>query len=217
MIKKASLALAAALTLVGCSGAFNSAEEKIDNSFTIKANTQSIMYVSEKGVSNIPTDANTSTTVTNPTQTANYVYTMETYPEHGTLTFSLPKIIYTPKTDYIGEDFYAFNGYDQYRDVITKYTTRITISPAAPVLGISGVPSTNAKVGSKYSFTPVSTGTGTFDIANKPSWATFNTATGKLEGTPGVGDVGTYSGIVIYKTDGSKVSELPPFTITVVV
>ena len=37
----------------------------------------------------------------------------------------------------------------------------------------------------------------TFSIVNCPSWAIFDTATGKLSGIPAPADVGTYAGIVI--------------------
>ncbi len=86
-------------------------------------------------------------------------------------------------------------------------------------LTISGTPPTQATVGSPYSFTPTtnaSSGTSlTFSIQNKPTWATFSTATGQLSGTPGSSQVGTYSNVVISVTDGSQTSTLPAFSIKV--
>ena len=62
--------------------------------------------------------------------------------------------------------------------------------------------------GTAYSFTPTASdpdgNTLTFSIANKPSWATFNTGTGRLQGTPSAGDVGTTTGIVISVSDGRE-------------
>lgn len=86
---------------------------------------------------------------------------------------------------------------------------------------ISGTPSTSANAGSLYSFTPSATDpdsgtTLTFSIANKPSWATFNTATGALTGTPTNAHVGTTSGIVISVSDGTATAALPAFALTVV-
>ncbi|WP_350563596.1 putative Ig domain-containing protein, partial [Psychrobacter sp. CAL346-MNA-CIBAN-0220] len=70
----------------------------------------------------------------------------------------------------------------------------------APV--ISGSPNTSVNEDSAYSFTPSvsdddSGDSFTFSITNKPTWASFNVATGLLNGTPTNADVGTTSGIVI--------------------
>ena len=55
----------------------------------------------------------------------------------------------------------------------------------------------------------------TFSIKNAPSWASFNSATGELSGTPTAADVGTYSNITISLSDGTTSVSLPAFTITV--
>jgi hypothetical protein len=55
----------------------------------------------------------------------------------------------------------------------------------------------------------------TLTIANRPRWATFNTATGQLAGTPGRNDVGTTTNIVIQVSDGSSTTSLAPFAIRV--
>ncbi len=102
-------------------------------------------------------------------------------------------------------------------------TTGSTGSTAAAVvkhsaLTVSGTPASAVSAGQTYSFTPtVSTsgGTPTYSISNAPPWATFNTSTGQLSGTPPAGDAGTYSGIVISVTDGSASASLPAFSITV--
>jgi hypothetical protein len=56
----------------------------------------------------------------------------------------------------------------------------------------------------------------TFSIVNGPTWAQFDTATGRLTGTPGTANVGTTSGIVISATDGQDSVSLPAFSLTVV-
>jgi hypothetical protein len=90
-------------------------------------------------------------------------------------------------------------------------------SNAAPK--ISGTPATSATVGTAYSFTPSASDangdTLTFSIANKPSWATFSTSTGRLSGTPAASHAGTYSNIVISVSDGKAKVSLPAFSITV--
>ena len=84
---------------------------------------------------------------------------------------------------------------------------------------ISGLPGSNVVVGSSYSFTPVANDpdgdTLAFAIQNKPSWATFNTSTGKLSGTPTSNQVGSYLNIVIAVSDGKASATLATFGITV--
>jgi hypothetical protein len=87
----------------------------------------------------------------------------------------------------------------------------------APV--ISGTPVTTVTVGQAYLFQPTASdadgNTLTFTVQNRPAWATFNTATGRLSGTPGVANVGSYSNITIGVSDGATTSRLAPFSITV--
>lgn len=91
-------------------------------------------------------------------------------------------------------------------------------APGTPT--ISATPATKATVGTAYMLAPsVSDPDGgmlAFSVQNRPSWATFNTTTGRLTGTPGPQDVGTYADVVISVSDGSATAALPAFTITVV-
>jgi len=96
----------------------------------------------------------------------------------------------------------------------------ITVNAApdnAPV--ISGTPATSVVAGSAYSFTPSASDPDgnplTFSITNKPSWASFSTATGALTGTPTASQVGTFSNILISVSDGTLSQALPTFSITV--
>ena len=70
-----------------------------------------------------------------------------------------------------------------------------------------------------YAFTPTSSDDDgdplTFSIRNKPSWAHFDAATGRLEGVPQFGDLGTYEGILISVSDGRAIASLPAFSIEV--
>jgi hypothetical protein len=89
--------------------------------------------------------------------------------------------------------------------------------PGSPT--ISGSPATSIIVGNAYSFTPTTTdpsgGPLTFSIENAPGWASFNSATGELSGTPTSGDVGTYPNITISVSDGKMSVSLPSFPIAV--
>ena len=84
---------------------------------------------------------------------------------------------------------------------------------------ISGTPGAAVAAGSGYSFQPGATDadgdTLSFSISNKPAWASFSTTTGRLSGTPGAGNVGTYGNIVITVTDGTASASLPAFSIRV--
>ena len=85
---------------------------------------------------------------------------------------------------------------------------------------ISGSALGQILVGGSYSFTPSASDPEgqpvSFSIANRPAWASFNSATGQLTGTPTSADAGTYSNIVVTASDGRLISSLPAFSIAVV-
>jgi hypothetical protein len=87
----------------------------------------------------------------------------------------------------------------------------------APV--ISGTPATTVVAGSAYAFQPSASDADgnalTFSITNRPSWATFAAATGRLAGTPPAGTAGTFGNIVISVSDGVTSASLPTFAISV--
>jgi hypothetical protein len=95
-------------------------------------------------------------------------------------------------------------------------TVSLTVNRAPT---ISGTPRTSVNVSTAYAFRPtVSDADGdalAFSISNRPAWATFNTATGQLSGTPTAMSVGTYSNIVISVSDGKSRATLAAFAITV--
>ena len=84
---------------------------------------------------------------------------------------------------------------------------------------ISGTPASSVTEGQQYSFTPTANDADgdalTFSISGQPSWASFDAATGRLSGTPGAGDVGVYTNIVISVSDGEANASLASFSITV--
>jgi len=55
----------------------------------------------------------------------------------------------------------------------------------------------------------------TFTITNKPTWAMFETSTGRLYGQPSLGNVGTIANIVISVSDGEASDSLRAFSVTV--
>ena len=88
-----------------------------------------------------------------------------------------------------------------------------------PTATISGTPMTGITVGTNYSFTPTASdsdgGKLAFSIQNPPSWASFDTTTGRLAGSPKITDTGTTLNIVITAADGSAKASLAAFSITV--
>ena len=99
--------------------------------------------------------------------------------------------------------------------------------PTAPPTGgtsnkaptIIGSPVTVAKTTLAYTFQPTASDANgdklTFSVANKPEWAAFDPASGRLSGVPAESATGTYSNIEIKVTDGTAEAALPTFSITV--
>ena len=84
---------------------------------------------------------------------------------------------------------------------------------------ISGNPAGAVRIGTAYSFTPNAWDPDddalTFSVQNMPRWATFNTATGDLSGSPTLGDIGVYNGIGLSVSDGPNSASLAAFSVTV--
>ncbi|WP_164885304.1 DUF1566 domain-containing protein [Geovibrio thiophilus] len=85
---------------------------------------------------------------------------------------------------------------------------------------ITGTPQTSATAGSSYSFSPSATDPDgdslSYEIVNKPLWASFSALTGILSGTPQTEHTGVYNGIIIKVTDNKGGSDyLSSFSVTV--
>jgi hypothetical protein len=92
-----------------------------------------------------------------------------------------------------------------------------SLANSAP--SISGDAGEYARVGTPYQFQPtVKDADGdklTFGSNNLPPWATLDTKTGRIAGTPDAGDVGAYESIVITVADATHVVKTDAFEITV--
>lgn len=88
---------------------------------------------------------------------------------------------------------------------------------AAPT--VTGTPGSTAVVDQAYSFQPAAADANgdrlSFTVTNLPSWATFNSETGRVTGTPTAAQVGAYGNITITVSDGTANATLGPFSITV--
>jgi hypothetical protein len=82
---------------------------------------------------------------------------------------------------------------------------------------ISGTPQTALVAHNPWSFKPTASDTDgdklTFSIERQPEWASFNTQTGEISGTPGA--KGTHPDIVITASDGRAETSLSAFTLQV--
>ncbi len=86
------------------------------------------------------------------------------------------------------------------------------------------LPRRQSRSAALYSFTPTASdadvgigGQLTFSIVNMPTWATFNTTTGQLSGTPPRGAAGNYPGIVIRVSDDGGVTYVSLTTFAIAV
>jgi hypothetical protein len=84
---------------------------------------------------------------------------------------------------------------------------------------IAGTPSPSVTAGQSYRFKPAVTDPSgealSFTIVNRPAWATFNTATGALSGTPNTANVGNFSDIVVSVSASGAPVSLSAFSIEV--
>jgi len=105
----------------------------------------------------------------------------------------------------------------QAESALPPFSITVVMSNTAPT--ISGNPLATVTAGAPYDFTPAASDadgdTLTFAIQNRPQWASFDTSTGRLSGTPAAGDVGSYDNIQITVSDGMADAALSPFSITV--
>jgi hypothetical protein len=149
-------------------------------------------------------------------------YSIQNKPAWAAFSTSSGKLSGTPAKSNIGRyanivirvsDGVATTSLPAFRiDVVAPGTTNL-----AHV--ISGTPTKAINAGSAYSFQPAASDANgdklTFAIANRPSWSSFSTSTGRLSGTPGAAYVGNYAGIVISVSDGNASASLPAFTLAV--
>jgi len=83
---------------------------------------------------------------------------------------------------------------------------------------LAATPRSSTKVDEPYVFEPEASDPDgdpiRFQIQNKPGWASFDTSTGAITGTPRQGDEGTYDNVRITASDGEATDSLA-FSITV--
>jgi hypothetical protein len=107
-------------------------------------------------------------------------------------------------------------------DSVSLPAFSVRVDPA-PVVNtppvISGTAAASVMANSSYSFQPSASDadndTLSFSITGRPTWASFNTSTGRLSGTPADTHTGNYNSIVIAVSDGTDTANLPAFSVRV--
>ncbi|KYN86096.1 hypothetical protein ATY35_14655, partial [Vibrio cidicii] len=197
-------------------GELDSTEVRVDLTVNAVNDTPTATDVSATGEEETPL---TITLNGSDVESSSLSYHVATAPVNGSVTITGNQAVYTGNSNFFGQDSFTYRVSD---GELTSEAALVTITLSnvndAPV--ISGSPSTQVDEDSAYQFVPQASDndpadTLTYSIANKPSWATFDTATGALSGTPSNSDVGTHAGIVISVSDGRVSASLPAFAITV--
>jgi hypothetical protein len=102
----------------------------------------------------------------------------------------------------------------------TAAQSSATTSAATQPFILNGVPQSFVEVGTLYRYMPSASGSNgrvlSYDIANKPDWATFVEASGELSGTPDASNVGPTAEIEIGVFDGTTRATVGPFQIRVI-
>ncbi|MBQ4864775.1 tandem-95 repeat protein, partial [Pseudoalteromonas sp. MMG013] len=143
-----------------------------------------------------------------------------TQPINGQVSIgSSGAITYTANANFFGEDTFTYTVDDQEGLTSNAATVTMTVSSVNDAPVISGSPALNTNEDALFTFTPTARDDDqdnlSFSITNQPLWATFDSTTGTLSGTPTNSDVGSYVGIVISVSDSQLSDALPEFTLTV--
>ena len=153
-------------------------------------------------------------------------------PEGKTLTFSIRNkpswATFSTSTGKLSGTPTAAGTVSSIMIIVTDGVTSASLQPAFSITvsstaiantapTITGTPATTAKVGTAYSFMPTAKDANgdalTFNISGQPSWAAFDSKTGKLYGTPTA--TGTAGNILIGVSDGKATASLTTFSIVV--
>ena len=187
----------------------NDAPIAVDDSFTVSEDSLAAigLHFNDSDVDN----ALSGTNITILTQPASGIVTQ----------MSNGFVLYIPTTDYIGVDSFTYLISDGTLDSATA-TVNLTVTNTNDTPTIGGTPAITVAEDSTYSFIPTASDTDigdvlSFGIINKPSWASFNSSSGDISGTPRNSDVGVYPNIIITVSDlGSLSNDLTAFSITVI-
>ena len=133
---------------------------------------------------------------------------------------AIANLVYTPALNASGSLSFTFSVSDGTVFSTPPATASVTVTPVNDPPTITGNPRIRVTEDLSYNFTPVGADVDgdplVYAITNLPSWASFDTATGALTGTPANADIGNYPDIIISVTDGIITTPLDTFAIEVI-
>lgn len=147
------------------------------------------------------------------------VFSIANKPPWATFSTSTGRLAGTPPAKATGQHVGIRIGVSDGRTTASLGPFSITVGTANRPPVIRGTPTADLLVGQAYEFRPAASDADgdalRFSIANKPAWASFDAATGRLSGTPGAASAGTYANVTIRVSDGAATVALPSFSISV--
>jgi hypothetical protein len=220
MVRRLSiLALVCAAALTGCGDDSSSASN------ALSGDSASISTESGPTISGTPTQKAVAlrsyrfTPVARGPQGSRLQFTIQNKPQWADFNDESGELSGTPDKSAVGTFDHIVIGVSDGHKSVSLNPFHITVASDANAPTIEGKPDTTVVAGQGYRFEPtVADADGdnlTFNIKNKPTWASFDTTTGELTGKPSLADVGTVEGIVITVSDGTKTASLPAFEISI--
>nr|WP_247687258.1 kelch repeat-containing protein [Pseudoalteromonas luteoviolacea] len=142
-----------------------------------------------------------------------------TSPSNGVVSGNYPTLRYSPNANFEGSDTFSYRlRQGEISSEIVTVKVSVIGENDAPL--ISGTPGTEILAYNAYSFVPtisdIENDSLEFSVQNLPSWASFNSLTGEVAGTPSNENVGVFPEIIISVTDGESSAQLKAFDLEVV-
>ncbi len=198
----------------GLSAASISFVGTVSDTFNVYENTLGVATITSANVVGTPSYALTGAAVDN----ASFSIDAAT----GELVFDSAADFETPGSAAVSNTYdveVTVTGSTSGTDVRTISVNVLDVNEAPSISGTSPVTVLDPTVSDSYTFTPMAADPEglalTFSIINLPSWASFNSSTGELSGTPDAEDAASYNNIQIIASDGVNSMGLEPFTINV--
>ncbi|MDP2571179.1 putative Ig domain-containing protein, partial [Vibrio penaeicida] len=160
-------------------------------------------------------------TMTDADSGDSHTFSIENQPAWSTFNTATGELSGTPTNDHVGHtENIVISVEDAAKATASMAAFSLTVTNVNDAPVISGTPATTVIENAEYRFVPTASDvdtndTLTFNIGNKPDWATFDSVTGTLSGAPSQANVGTYADIQLGVSDGNATVLLPVFSITV--
>ena len=200
----------------------NDGSVDVQQSFTIAvANTNDAPSVSAPALTSVNEDSLYSYThvATDVDVGDSLTYSAPTLPAWLSFDGATQVLSGTPGNADVGSHPVVLRVNDGTVNVDSSFTLVVVNTNDAPVL--TGTPVTRATEGVEYGFTIAATDedlgdTLSYVISNNPAWLGINASSGVVSGTPGNGDIGSATGILVGVSDGTVTVNLSAFDITII-